>query len=614
MIGIEYSNRILYYEVTDGGIMTSPPVCSKCKNVALRFNDDGTGSCNVCSRTVVWNRPEAPEPPICKRCKTHSLSFMPEGYGWCQNCFEKFIWRPGADIDVENLTIPKMSLSGKQTSASSGQHDIKNAISFNKELTLSGDLIKGSVIDFEGDAITLSIKLDNTSGQNLNEVTITPIYDPEMIEIDEKEVMFSLLRKEETHDLIFRLWPKCEAVGIALQAKIEFYNPERDEYYVKYTEKHNIDIKIPHIHSAQLPEKLFPKLSRKLLSIEKEYSKIKIGGKPLFEVMKDMLTGLDLYLFAPDIQYSNDLFIGHQKAYGEDDDNQSYLCFFEVMGGPTQSKLLMKLSGPNRGGLMGLSVWMKNAIEKRINFDQWGGSGTIIQQHFHGDYIQNGASKVSINDSVVQRSNIGADIKVNADLDKLGEKIGEKLESEVQSSVHQEVKWLDKRNQARAKVLRRGQLELKGITEEMSEKMERHFNELLKDLPYPSGMDKKKLVIIMKYACYQCGSPTGIIQDRKWTKWLNFAIGGIMVGVGVGTLHTEIGVKGVKKLYADFTQTPLNKIPAKEFILTNEERDRMVSRLRDNGIFNKMHYCSSCNSWVCDKCFDFNDMLCKKCA
>ena len=241
-------------------------------------------------------------------------------------------------------------------------------------------------------------------------------------------------------------------------------------------------------------------------------------------------------------------------------------------------------------------------------------SKSIVQQHIHGDLIREGASKVAIHDSVVQRSNIGADIHVNDDLEGLGDKIGEKVGSAVQETVHKEAEWLDKRSTQRAKVLRKGQLELKGLTEEMSKKMEQHFNELMKDLPYPLNLEKKKLSILMHYGCYSCGKHTGLIKDKKWVKWLNFAVGGLMAGAGVATMNSEIGIKGVKKLYADFTETPLNKIPKNGFVITSEEKDRMIGRLRDNNIFAKLHYCPGCDKWVCGKCFDNDAMLCETCS
>lgn len=260
--------------------------------------------------------------------------------------------------------------------------------------------------------------------------------------------------------------------------------------------------------------------------------------------------------------------------------------------------------------------FLLGSLKFRVEFKRK--SQSVVEQHIHGDYIREGASKVAIHDSVVQRSNIGADIHVNDDLDALGDKIGESVGSAVQETVqdtmHKEAEWLDKRNQHRAKVLRKGQLELKGLTEEMSKSMNKHFNKILKELPYPIGMEKKRLSILMKYGCYQCGAETGIVKDKKWMKWLHFAIGGAMAGVGVATMNSEIGIKGIKKLYADFTETPLVKIPKEGFMLTGEERDRMLSQLRDYKIFDNLHYCPACDLWVCDKCFDLDALECKKCA
>jgi len=144
--------------------------------------------------------------------------------------------------------------------------------------------------------------------------------------------------------------------------------------------------------------------------------------------------------------------------------------------------------------------------------------------------------------------------------------------------------------------------------------MEKHFNSILKELPYPLNLEKKKLSILMHYGCYKCGAHTGLVKDRKWTKWLHFAIGGAMAGVGIATLNTEMGVKGIKKLYSDFTQSPLERIPKEGFLLTTEERDRMLSQLRDSKVFDHLHYCPACDNWVCDKCFDFDALACKKCS
>ncbi len=243
-------------------------------------------------------------------------------------------------------------------------------------------------------------------------------------------------------------------------------------------------------------------------------------------------------------------------------------------------------------------------------------SPQIVQQHIHGDYIRDGASKVAIHDSVVQRSNIGSDIKVNDNVEELGEKIqvsvGEAVGQAVGVSVRKEAEWLDKRNAHRAKVLRKGQLEIKGITEEMARKMEKHFNELKKRLPYPSDMTKKRLSVILHYSCPRCKTSVGDVKDRKWLRWVNLTIGAAMAGVGVGTLNAEVGIKGVKKIFSDFSREPFSNLSKKGFMLTNEEKDRMINLLRDKHILEKVHFCPACNSWVCSECFNAEKMMCSK--
>jgi len=222
----------------------------------------------------------------------------------------------------------------------------------------------------------------------------------------------------------------------------------------------------------------------------------------------------------------------------------------------------------------------------------------VIEQHFHGDYIQEGASKIAISDSVIQRSNIGADIKVNEGLDE-------------------KIQWLDERNQNRMSQLKRGQrkmgkniLEIKGLTEEMSKDLQRHFGELMKELPYPSNISKGRAVVEMEYTCSRNGEYIGTVKDRRWTRWVHLAIGAAMTGLGVATFSAEMGGKGIKKFLDDLNGKPLDDIPKEKLFLTTEEKDEIVSRLREEGILSKLNYCPACHNWVCEKCFDSNSSMC----
>jgi len=523
---------------------------------------------------------------------------MPEGYGWCTDCFNKFIWKEGVDIDLNNVSIPQSPRIGGHPSFQSGTHQIQSAIFQRKENISFSGFIKDTEVDFEGDAILFTVLFDNVLDHTVNEVVVKPIFDPKKAESDEKEIMVPVLKRNEKREVSFRIWPRAGTSKLRLQAEIRYYNPHLEEYMLKNTEKKKVEISVPAIHRSQVPENTFQRLSVRLIATEQEYQDIKIGGEPLFEIMRDMLESHNMFLLPPRVRVNENLFTGLQRAFGEDDDGGSYQCILEIMGGPSRAKVLAEFLGPDAENLVGFSSWLKGGIEKRIDTAHLGASSTVVQQHFHGDFVSDGASKVAIHDSVVQRSNIGADISVN-----------EGMEDAVQ--------WLDERNQKRTDGLRRGQasikdnmLEIKGMTKDMVKRMEHHFGELVKDLPYPANIEQKRGTIIMEFRCSLNEEPIGIIKDRRWMRWIHFALGAAMVGVGVATFSAEIGTKGLKKIYNDLAGKPLDDLPKESMFLTTDEKNDMLVKLREEGILAKMHYCPACRDWVCSDCFDFDQMFC----
>lgn len=530
----------------------------------------------------------------------HSLSFMPEGYGWCHRCFNKFIWRPGADIDLTEVAIPQSPRVGDQPTFHTAGHEIRSAIFSKKGKRSSSDFIGDSKIEFDGDGMKFLVLFSNLMDHSVNEVVVRPIHDQKIVVLDKKEVMVPVLRKGEKRIVSFRVSPKREAKRIEIHAEVKYYNPELDEYMIKNTEKLDVKLRIPSIHRVQIPENIFQSMASDLISTEEEYNDIKIGGEALFDILRDMLQSHNLFLLPPKVRQNEDLFMGRQGAYGEDDDDNDYKCVLEVIGGPSRSKVLVRFSAPNPEYLLGFSILMKKGIEKRIDTAHLEATTTIVQQHFHGDYVSEGGSKVAIQDSVVQRSNIGANIKVNDGFDE-------------------KIQWLDERNRDRTSELRRGQgsikkklFDIEGMTEEIAKNMERHFGELMKDLPYPSKITRERSVVIMEYTCSLNGEYIGRIKDRRWMRWVHFIIGAAMVGVGAATFSAELGGKGIKKVYNDLTGKPLNDLPKESLFLTTEEKNDMLVRLRETGILGKLNYCPTCHNWVCVDCFDFDAMLCIK--
>ena len=62
----------------------------------------------------------------------------------------------------------------------------------------------------------------------------------------------------------------------------------------------------------------------------------------------------------------------------------------------------------------------------------------------------------------------------------------------------------------------------------------------------------------------------------------------------MATLNPEMGMKGLKKLYEDFTEKPLDDLPREKIFLTERERDKMVRQLREWGIISELNHCPEC--------------------
>jgi len=94
-----------------------------------------------------------------------------------------------------------------------------------------------------------------------------------------------------------------------------------------------------------------------------------------------------------------------------------------------------------------------------------------------------------------------------------------------------------------------------------------------------------------------------------------------MVGIGIATFGaarvtkmpgSETGARGLKRIFYEFTGKNLSDIPAERFMLTNEERDKLIMELREQEIITKLNYCPVCNKWVCGDCFDREEMMCTR--
>lgn len=215
-----------------------------------------------------------------------------------------------------------------------------------------------------------------------------------------------------------------------------------------------------------------------------------------------------------------------------------------------------------------------------------------------GDYLGDGASKVDIRDSVIQRSNIGKDISVKTGID----------DGEFRDAVEK----LDERADSRTGKILDGQRALGTEMKAIRNEIKRGLNKMLREMPYPADMRKERGSVVMEYRCECCDAEIGSIRDRRWERWVHMALGGALMGAGVLSLRPEMGMKGVKKLYEGIAGKPLSDLPRERMFLTDDEREGMVRKLRKKGILDGLNHCPECGKWVCEECFDADEGVCNE--
>jgi len=522
---------------------------------------------------------------------------MPEGYGWCQECFNKFYWDSGCGIDLNELVIPQRPRVGDQGSFRMKSHDIQSAIFSKGETQTSKDMKVETKLDYNPDAIIYEVTIKNNKGYPINEVSMRPQLDPKHIVIDQKDRMITILRDGESKTISFKLWPKESLRKSDIKCEIKYLDPTYDEYRLKTTKADTIEIAPPSFQRVQIDDVIYNSISASLLSSEMEYKGLKVGTRFVFDMMGDVIRSYNLYLLEPNFSSGENYFRGVQKGYGEGGEHR-FQCEMEVIGGHSRSNLLVRCLGSEPKTLLGFTAQLKDKIEKRIDVANLNEGSTIIQQHIHGDMLSGGATKVGIHDSVVQRSNIGSDIKTNDGLDE-------------------RIEWLDKRNEDRTSELKKGQrklgkgiLEIKGMSKEMMDRMIQHFSETLKDFPYPSDISKKYGTVTLEYTCSLNDEFVGKIKDRRWIKWAHVLVGAGMVGIGIAGFRADMGAQGLKKIFNDLTGKQLDDYPKDSLFLTTAEKDKILTMLREEGILAGMGYCPNCRNWVCKDCFDEESGLC----
>jgi hypothetical protein len=253
-------------------------------------------------------------------------------------------------------------------------------------------IIKSS-INYEHAKIIYKVKIENNKNSAMGDVRFRPFVSKTIFLIDNPEKTISLIKPNESSTVTFKLNPKGECGNVKIHANISYYDNSIGEYKEINAEPKTTEIICPVLKVKTLTEQEWRENTYNLLKAQDTTEQIPIGAETLFEIISDILKDMNLFMLPECEQKSPQIFrcVGRFSAAGKVH-NLQYAVQIEVVGGPSNSKLILKTFAPNEASLIGFHHKILDEIEERVKIKE---------------YIPMNFTNITIKDSVIHRSDIG---------------------------------------------------------------------------------------------------------------------------------------------------------------------------------------------------------------
>jgi hypothetical protein len=159
-----------------------------------------------------------------------------------------------------------------------------------------------------------------------------------------------------------------------------------------------VSIICPVLRRREIHEDAWRQKVNKMLVAEEESLDLDIPAENLFDISSRVLRDLNLYMLYPETTSTPQLFTGVARCFAEGVSGMEYAAYVEVVG-KRKSRLILKAWAQKEEALTGFYHKMLEEIQKRTDVNLF--VDTATTQY-------NITSTTTIQDSVIQRSNIGA--------------------------------------------------------------------------------------------------------------------------------------------------------------------------------------------------------------
>jgi hypothetical protein len=206
-----------------------------------------------------------------------------------------------------------------------------------------------------------------------------------------------MLQPGESKTVTFFIRPTGECGNCIIAGNIRYYDYSQKKHNQLDLSNKMVDIVCPVLRVTETDEATWRLDISSMMVAEEDTKDLEIPAENLFDIATRILKDMNMYMITPEITSTQQLFTGVARFYAEGVAGLKYAAYIEVVG-KRKSRLIVKAWAEKEEALTGFYHKILEEIEKR----------TDIKLFVDDSLTQYNISNTTIQDSIIQRSSIGA--------------------------------------------------------------------------------------------------------------------------------------------------------------------------------------------------------------
>ena len=243
-------------------------------------------------------------------------------------------------------------------------------LEYPKFLDEPSELDMKSKVYYSADKFEYRLKLLNTTTDMMGDITVylRSAKNGVVDALDAKKVI-EMLEPAKSAMMKFKLKPRYRVGKSSLYGKVEFFEFKTKERKAYRLPQAYVDFELPKLSHKRIDEDRWRVICSGMKSLDIETDTITTPPERVFDIFKNTLNNLDLYML-PTIENIN-LYRGIAKFYGFDEDDNQYTVEAQVIGNQKNSKVLFRTWASDMQSGMALAYKTLDIIDGAIKIKEF---------------------------------------------------------------------------------------------------------------------------------------------------------------------------------------------------------------------------------------------------